>query len=225
LAIDLAYKLLCNRTPLPFVTSDHPAVFYNQFMEHRKRYGSNTGLAVKGLQLFLPLSPRHTLVFFDPWAYKVGGKKLTSHRVEVTDEKDVKALNLLQATSANRHLFFNHQITEPEVRQLVQKAKKFRQPEKSQLHEYPSAEGRGSSLLHMHRTDVRIHLGLKCISIPPHVERYELGNQVVHVRDRDLCDLHEEFIKQVEAKRYKASQFGDFLRDKQKTIEGLIQSP
>lgn len=72
-AIDLRYKLLCNRTPVPFITSDHPVVFYNQFLHSRKSFGSNTGLAAKGLQIFLPLSPRHVLVFFDVDVYKVGG--------------------------------------------------------------------------------------------------------------------------------------------------------
>jgi hypothetical protein len=220
IVIDLRYKLLCNRTSIPFVTSDHPVVLYNQFMENRHPHGSSTGLASKGLLLFMPLSPRYTLVFFDPWAYKVGGRKLTSQRVDVTDVKDVQSLNLLQAVNANRHLFFNQQVKENEVRTLVARATKFRRLEKSQLKEYSTVADNGSLVL-IHKTDVRTNLQLKCVCIPPHVERFELDNQLVHVRDRGLCALQEEFFKLVLLKKYEPSQFPEFLRDKSGVMEKL----
>ncbi len=62
---DLDYKLLINETDVEFVTSDNPVVLYNQLFSFRT-YISNTGLATKGLQIFFPISPRYTLLFFDP---------------------------------------------------------------------------------------------------------------------------------------------------------------
>lgn len=71
---DLKVKLLINTTVTPFITSDHPVIRYNQFLEMRRHPGGNAGLAAKGLQVFLPLSPKHMLLFYDDWVYKVGGR-------------------------------------------------------------------------------------------------------------------------------------------------------
>jgi hypothetical protein len=92
MALDLRWKLLQNKTDLPFITSDHPAVRYNQFLEPRIRSGSNTGLVARGLQMFLPLSPKHVLVLFDSETYKVGGMKLRVMNVDVTHDEDVDEL-------------------------------------------------------------------------------------------------------------------------------------
>jgi hypothetical protein len=57
-AFDLRCKLLRNRTGVPYITSDHPVVRYNQYFGHPKPIASNTGLICRGLQVFLPLSPK-----------------------------------------------------------------------------------------------------------------------------------------------------------------------
>ena len=54
---DLCCKLLCNRTEVPFVISDDPAVRYNQFLEEQGWTRMYIGIALRGFQLFLPLSP------------------------------------------------------------------------------------------------------------------------------------------------------------------------
>ena len=59
LFLDLAVKFVTtDRTP-GFVIGDHPVVTYNQFVEHHpllSRWPAATGLALKGLQLFMPLA-------------------------------------------------------------------------------------------------------------------------------------------------------------------------
>jgi hypothetical protein len=113
ITFDLCFKLVINKTKEPFITSDHPVVLYNQFLEPRKKYGNNTGLACKGLEIFLPISPRHLLIFFDPDVYKVENKSNVS--VDITADADVKALNLLQCISADKNLYFNEEISEHQV--------------------------------------------------------------------------------------------------------------
>jgi len=57
LTIDLHYKLLHNRTNIPFIISDHPVGKYNQFMERRNIDMGCTGFASRGLQNhLLPIS-------------------------------------------------------------------------------------------------------------------------------------------------------------------------
>jgi hypothetical protein len=139
---DLRCKVLYNRTRIPFVISDHPSILYNQFMEERKPTGGITGLSSKGLQVFLPISPAHTVIFFDAWAYKVGGKRLKATRADVTGESDVSALNLLQAASANQHIYSNGAFNATDMQRLMKKAQPFRANEKIQVREYvnPSNE-------------------------------------------------------------------------------------
>lgn len=171
---DLCCKLLCNRTQVPFVLSDHPAVRYNQFLEPRYSAGT-TGLAARGFQLFLPLSPRHALVYFDQDVYKVGGRKPTSLRVDVTDAKDAAALNLLQAVSAEHCLYFDDEIAEADIRGLMSRAAKYRRSEKVNMQEFKPADeltGQQGVLLELHRNDVRTRLQLRCITISPHAGKY-----------------------------------------------------
>jgi hypothetical protein len=94
--LDLRWKLLENRTARLFITSDNPAVHYNQFLESRNRIGGNTGLDARGLQFFLPLGPRHLLMLYDGAVYRVGGRRHLETHIEVTQEADVRTLNVLQ---------------------------------------------------------------------------------------------------------------------------------
>ncbi len=216
LASDLRYKLLCNRTPVPFIASDDPAVMYNQFLEPRKKSGSNTGLAVKGLQVFLPLGPKHLLLFFDADVYTVGGRRLTSQRVDVTAEADVRELNLIQAVNAAECLYFNDSIGLREVERLVAKAAKYRPDEKARIIEYQPGSGdpaRDGVLLRMFKPDVRTHLRLRCVRLTPQAERYDVGGRLIHRRDPEFCKLHEWFVKGVYAGKYRIGEFNQFLDD------------
>ncbi len=94
LTSDLKYKLIINHTQIPFIASDHPVVLYNQFLESRKKFGSNTGYACKGLEIFLPISPNHLLIFFDKDTYQVGTRN--KNTVILTIEKEIHSLNMLQ---------------------------------------------------------------------------------------------------------------------------------
>jgi Protein of unknown function (DUF4238) len=211
---DLAYKLLCNRTSIPFLVSDNPAVLYNQFLEHRKKVGSNTGLATKGLQLFLPLDPRHILIFFDDAVYKIGGRRLSSQRVDVTVEDDVRALNLLQAVSADCFLYFNDQLPSAAVTDLVRTATRFRPQDRAQLLECQPLSGnavKDSILLRVFGEDVRTHLALRFISVTPQARRYNFGNRLVHQRDPALVEMHKRFLVEVEAGRFQPHEFVAFV--------------
>jgi Protein of unknown function (DUF4238) len=213
---DLRYKLLCNRTAVPFISSDDPAVLYNQFLEPRKKIGSNTGLAVKGLQIFLPIGPKHLVMFFDTDVYTVGGRRLASQRVEVTAEQDVRALNLLQAVNASESVYFNDEITLRDVEGLARRAARYRPDAKASLLEYQPASSdlaRDGVLIRMFTPDTRTHLRLGCVRLTPHATRYDFGHRVIHHRDPTICRIHKQFIEGVYAGKYEIGQFGQFLDD------------
>jgi hypothetical protein len=214
IVLDLRHKLLINNTTKPFITSDHPVVLYNQFMEHRNKFGSSTGLSAKGLQIFFPLNPTCCLICFDYATYKVGGRSLKSVQIAVSEE-DVEALNILQVANAGGQLFFGNSVSEKYIRQLVATGTYFRREQRSELKEYPANTKEGGILLHASKKDIRVGLKLSVIGELGQTRDYSLGTRVVHERDPVLSQLHREFMEKVDAKQYRATQFNEFIRDKQ----------
>lgn len=103
---DLAVKFIAtDRTP-GFVVADHPVVAYNQFAEHHpilSRYPGGVGLANKGLQLFMPLSPNMLLALYDPSTYEYSGKGFVCR----AGPSDVAFLNRMQAVNALSCIYFH----------------------------------------------------------------------------------------------------------------------
>jgi hypothetical protein len=211
---DLCYKLIVNRSDVPFITSDHPVVFYNQFMERRNKFGSSRGLTCKGLQILLPLSPKCCLILFDYDVYRVGGRSLSSVRVEAMRD-DVIALNALQVANAQDQLYFTPGFREADVRRIVEQAERHRPESRTRIREYPGPrqnDGSASTFIHTSNVDVRTGLKLSGVEELPSARAYQLGNKVVHQRDPAFCLLHEEYVRRVEAGEYKGGDFGDFFR-------------
>jgi len=209
---DLSYKLIINQTKIPFITSDHPVVLYNQFLEDQKVPGGNTGLASKGLQIFLPLSPHHLIVFFDHDVYKIGEKGNMS--VDITADSDVEALNVIQCINANHNLYFNEEISESQIRRLVSRVNRYRGKSRENVDEYPvgKKDGKKYFLLHMYTTGVKCNLKLSCIRMLKKARQYKLIDGVEPVRDEEFCRLYKNFLKSVDKGLYKANEFYRFLR-------------
>jgi len=195
---DLCWKLIINETEQPFITSDHPVVLYNQFLEPRKTYGSNVGLACKGLEIFLPLSPKFTLILFDKNVYRVGTRNKT--RIKVDSPADIAALNLLQYINANKNIYFNEDFSEKQVQELLNSANRYRRETKANWDKYPSKVENETKniLLHLYGSDVKCSLKLSFISITKKAKSYILGQKVTHVRNEQLCRLHEKFLELVD---------------------------
>jgi Protein of unknown function (DUF4238) len=101
---DLHLKLLIPPQGIRFLTSDHPVVFLNQAFANIVRGGGVSGLAMRGLQIFLPLSPVLLLLAFDPVCYRVGRP---DHKViQIYRKADVELINALQVLNANQCLYF-----------------------------------------------------------------------------------------------------------------------
>ncbi len=227
LMMDLRYKLLVNRTPIPFITSDHPVILYNQFMERLRKTGSGEGLAAKGLQVFLPLAPDCCLILYDEAVYDVGGRSLADVKFDATLE-DIRSLNVLQVANAGNLLFFNGGMSEVELKTALGVGKPFRRNARSTVNAYttqPNDDGLAPILIHSSKSDLRVGLALSQIRESKSANEYKLGNRVVHVRDPVLCDLHDEFLKMHDQGKYRASQFGRFLRDRQQELTALAVSP
>lgn len=218
LVYDLQFKIISNRTDVPFITSDHPVVLYNHFLESRKKFGSNTGFACKGLEMLVPLSPNHMLIFFDKDVYKIGGKD--KQIIDVTSISDIDSLNFLQCLSANENIYFNHQITEPYILKLLQKVNIYKRDSKANIDEFLQIKNKDIQekqiLLHSYNSDIKCNLSLSFIHTLKKAKKYEIGDKVSHVRNEELCRLYDHFRELTKKGEYHISEFNKFLRDVQK---------
>ena len=217
LLLDLHYKLLINRTGVEFVTSDNPVVLYNHLFYFRKS-GSNTGLAQKGLQVFLPLDPNHILLLYDGSAYAVG--KRTRDIVNVDLSKDILEINTLQMCSASSNVYFGD--SQLDVESLHEKAAKFRRLKKSSLDVFhgPETEDHKQELVQISRNDIRTNLNPSFLRLTRNAKRWrkrflkQKVQPVLVARNQALFDDHREFLQKVDNEEYAPRDFLRFLQAK-----------
>lgn len=187
LAFDLKVKLLINRTSTKFITSDHPVIKYNQFLEKRNHPGGNVGIATKGLEIFFPISATHMLCFYDDQVYKIGFK--SKDTVDLINPIDIDKLNFLQVLNCFDHLYFNHEVSEWYIRQLYSKAMNKRMTEYSTLNKVNTIidkEGLEHIQYHSYGNNIEIKLDLSFITLTKKAKRHVLSNFVVQLRNECL---------------------------------------
>lgn len=190
------------------------------YFSFRDKFGDNfcvvfASEGAKGLQILLPLSPHHYLIFYDSDVYSIGGKQPL---ISVHNGSDILALNSLQFISAQESLFFDHTVTMRDVQIIQSNAQRYRHPTKAHVDEYIESQpdSRGyNTLLHSYKQEIKCGLSLSFINLLPAAQKYQLGDKAVHVRDEYLAHLHHQFIVLVEKGLYKASQYPSFLTQMQ----------
>jgi hypothetical protein len=101
---DLKICLIRNRTTIPFITSDDPAVLTNRwYLEDRRPAGRSCGLASSGALLFLPLSPRVLCLGYDGDVYSLPN---TGGWIDVRRERDITAFNQHQYLNCRANIYF-----------------------------------------------------------------------------------------------------------------------
>jgi len=217
LLIDLEWKLLRATGTHEFITSDNPVVYYNQFFTFRKS-GSNTGLASKGLQIFFPVSPKHLVVLYDGKVYGVGSRKCDV--VDVSDVRDMEQLNRLQFISALENVYF-HGKCYPAPREF-RASERYRRPQKSHMQVFSGEETveHRKELVMMSSEDVRTELDLSFLRLLKPAKEWRRAFQAMNpqpaavVRNESLMKDHEDFMKLVDARRYRPSEFFKYVHEK-----------
>jgi hypothetical protein len=100
---DLKTCLILNRTPMPFITSDDPAIFANRWYQMKlRKFGRSFGLNAAGTILLLPLTPRVLFLAYDGDVYSVPNK---DGWVDVSLERDIAAINERQYLNCRANIF------------------------------------------------------------------------------------------------------------------------
>lgn len=101
---DLKSCLLINHTSDRFITSDDPVVHTNRLHLQRLR-DRNFGWQNAGAMLLMPLTPIHSLMYYDGQAYAVSSKN--GSIVGIDKGSDIAAMNELQALHSHSNIYFS----------------------------------------------------------------------------------------------------------------------
>lgn len=212
LALDLHYKLLIDRTGEGFITSDNPVIACNPLLSFRT-FGSNCGVASKGLQIYFPIDPLKLILFYDGEAYRVGPND--SIVVNVTSPADIHAINTLQMVAAGANIYFRGEHLE--IAALHRKAKPYFRSRKARFRVLTEKDtpSERSEILASSREDVRTNLSLTFMAVRTAMRRWREAatrqrlQPAAEVRNPPLVEAFREFEEEVKNGR---SQPTDFLQ-------------
>ena len=200
---DLGCKILRNRTTVEFVTSDNPVILFNQLFSF-ERSQSNTGLIVKGLQIFFPIDPGKVFLFYDVGAYSIG--RQSCETVDVCDLHEVNQINMLQMCGCQHNVYFRDACLDLEA--LHQRALQYRRQSMTRLDVYHAQKtARGSKeLFASSLNDVRTNLSLSSVRITRRAKRWRMRflrqrrRPALVVRSQWMHDEHEKYRNKIARK-------------------------
>ena len=180
---DLKPHLLVSRSET-FITSDSPVYTYNQYCEGIRHRGT-TGLASRGLQIFVPISPSLLLVLYDGSTYKI--RRLTDrwlHRSVIDDVTDIDQLNLTQMLSAERNVYFSNWGQLHDIERRVPNFEKMEVKDLQTVREYQQDNNPNRALLHMFEQMVDMSLDLSFMTIKNRANQIPLYKRAELYRGR-----------------------------------------
>lgn len=123
---DLKVRIIENRTKVPFVISDDPAILVNKYAAQRQR-GHGFGISSSGVILVMPLSPRLGIIAYDGLVYTF--RSVSLDRVILLRDGDAEALNELQFIKAHENIYFLDWADGPRVQSGFKRAAHLRATE------------------------------------------------------------------------------------------------
>ena len=164
-----------------FLTSDNPAFKYNQYCEEIQ-YTGVTGAIQKGLQIFIPLSPRLQLVLYDGSTYRaVAGRYSRSSGAK---QSDIDQLNKMQLISADENVYFADWQQLHDITRLLPEIENLRIPDSTVVQEYGQDDDPNSSLIHQYDQTGNMSLDLSFLSLKGEVRRVPIDDRPHQYRNQ-----------------------------------------
>jgi hypothetical protein len=184
IAMQLGVHVLVNETPKEFITSDNPVIAHNRYCEGID-YRGVLGWDCAGIQILLPVSPRHLLLLYDSKVYAVdtGNGCRTSGILDVTE---IDTLNGFQILTARENIYFRDPaMAAPLLAQVEQLASRRRNKRNITVQSHPAADGDGTSeLIHQFERMVPLKLSLSSIRIKRNMRRISPDLRATMARSR-----------------------------------------
>jgi hypothetical protein len=175
---DLSMTLVVAPPGDQYATSDDPVLRYNTYCEGITDFGV-TGSVARGLQIFLPLSPRVLLYLFDAEIYKLRRK---SERLAEAAGADVDQLNRLQLVNAVENVYFEDEGVAFGLRNALGDARVIRESNNPKVVRAVEDGNESSQLLHQFWPMPQMALELSFSSVRPKARATDLFDRVGGVR-------------------------------------------
>jgi len=194
LLLDLKYHMFINHSKISFITSDNPIIFYNEYTKGIEGIGC-TGFTSVGLLIFVPLSPKILLLFYDPVIYKVGDRKL--NLTSIHQENDIFYFNLLQYLNAYNNIYFRSYSME---RQIFIEFRKIENRRHKNLIGFSKQDfkkdGGTEVLLHYYKQLLNIESSSRHIRIHNKYKKISFYDRLNKYRNNELHNLVQELAKE-----------------------------
>ena len=129
---DLRVCLIRNRSGVPFVTSDDPAVLTNRWhLQNAKRNAFSFGLRSAGALAILPLSPSVLCLAYDSDMHSVPH---TRGWIDLRKDVDADAFNQHQYLNCRANIFVQHTAHFRVIRDAFRRVSKLRPPTRNRIH-------------------------------------------------------------------------------------------
>jgi hypothetical protein len=212
LVLDLKIKLLVNQTSQDFITSDHPVAKINQYFLGNYD-GGVAGWGAKGLQVFVPLSPKHMVILYDDKIYKVGARK--PNNVFITNEADVHALNKLQLLNAHENVYFRNSNQGWHISKMFESCRGLRKEQMviTRTFNVTDSEGKPAKVQHTHPQNLSFHESLSFCKVQTAKKQIQPQTREYGSRQPGLVKAQKKFLDEVDAGKYKPEDSGKYLDD------------
>jgi hypothetical protein len=226
--IDLAYKILLNKTEIDFITSDNPIVMINPFLSFIQ-FGSNTGFANKGLLIFFPIATDQVILFYDPMVYRVGNDSKIALKLD--NFRDIENINILQGCSCYDNVYFKKNNFGSFA--FRKKVIPFRRMKKSNIRVFPelndSSQGsKRTEIMMGFKEDIQYNPKLSFLGIRKSAKEWRKRTTKskilsgAFIRNPDLLKEYKVFRELVEQGKYSVHQFFLYLKE---TDSGNLSLP
>jgi hypothetical protein len=203
LILDLEVKFLVSTKPLGLVLSDHPVVAYNQWAEHHplfRDFDGTDGLALRGLQWFLPLSPRVCLAVYDPGTYAYGSDR---HRTCSIGMHDVRLLNMLQGINAHECIYFDPRCTpQEELDRILRERERLLPKENHVFFEGDlrvRPDGNLGQVVGFSNAALKVGKQLNCVRVIDQTPYKDYNRLVLPVRSPELVEMMKQWSEFLDA--------------------------
>lgn len=204
---DLKIKLLVNDNKEQLIISDHPIVFYNLFAENHpkfKNHPASTGMASKGLIIFMPFCPEKCLMLYDQNTYLVGDCGVNGIPLS---KNEVSLLNKLQMINLFECAYFMDSgrigLDVNSDRASIQKIRDELNPEISEGEYVVGTDATPKSLITMYGKDIRIGATFSFLKISDHNGYENYDKLVLPIRSNEIDELTRRYSEYIEDKMKK----------------------
>lgn len=188
IALSLGMHLFVNDADEEFIASDNPIIAHNQYCEGIS-YQGVLGWGCSGIQILLPISPYHLLLFYDGEVYGSGARG-NCNSSKISNISEVREFNAFQILGARENIYFSNAAMADPLFVQINRLKNQRQFKRHiTVQTNPIASGSGTSeVVHQFERMIPLKFRQSALKIKRNLRRVPLRERASMVRTSFLQD-------------------------------------